>query len=162
MIYELEELESIVRQLCNMNNVDYDLVYSMITVESNWNTFACRYEPNVDKYVHNAHIHAQNNNITGLTETMLQKTSFGLLQTCGFLVRDLGFKGMITELCDPHIGVLYGIKYLKKKLEQYGDESAAVAAYNAGTAKKLDSGMFVNQRYVDRVFSVLQNCRKLN
>ena len=162
MIYELEELESIVKQLCNMNNVDYDLVYSMITVESNWNTFACRYEPNTDKYVHNSYLHAQNNNITGLTESMLQKTSFGLMQVMGFLACDLGMRGMITELCDPNIGVLYGIKYLKKKLEQYGDESAAVAAYNAGTAKKLDSGMFVNQRYVDRVFSVLQNCRKLN
>ena len=160
-MFKLDELEDIVELECKKQNVDYVLAHAICSVESSWNTYAVRYEPNVEKYVHDTLIHAQNLNITELTEAMLQRFSYGLFQVMGFLARDLGHRGLLTELLFPEICAKYGVLYIKKQLNRYGNEIDAIAAYNAGSARKMDSGLYINQRYCDRVYSYINNLRRL-
>ena len=75
------------------------------------------------------------------TEKIWQKCSWGLMHVMGGTARDMGFKGWLSELCQPEIGLEYGCKYLAKQMARYhGNVELAVAAYNAGSAKIVKSG----------------------
>lgn len=59
---------------------------------------------------------------------------------------------------DPSLAVQLGTQYLRDQLARYGSTSDAVAAYNAGTARKNSAGQYVNSQgrttvndYVNRV-----------
>ena len=54
-----------------------------------------------------------------------------------------------TTLRDPARGISGGVLYLAWQLKRYaGDTTAAVAAYNAGSARRTSAGAFINQPYV--------------
>lgn len=60
------------------------------------------------------------------------------------------------DLLDPETNVSIVARYLRDQLDRYnGDVPSAVAAYNAGTARRDASGNFTNQSYVDRVLAAL-------
>lgn len=90
-----------------------------------------------------------------------QQASWGLMQVMGAVAREYGLKErFLTILCDPSRGVRYGCLFLKALLARYpGDVEDAVAAYNAGSARRAVSGKYVNQPYVD---SVMSYYRRLN
>lgn len=50
----------------------------------------------------------------------------------GIAVHTGGSKFRVADLDDPEINVRYGSWYLRHLLDRYGDEAAALAAYNAG------------------------------
>lgn len=74
--------------------------------------------------------------------------------------RWLGFKGKVTDLwLKRYINRYYAGRYLNYQLRRYHDNvPAAVAAYNAGSAKRRN-GKFINQMYVDRVLKALEERR---
>ena len=59
---------------------------------------------------------------------LLPSTAVGIAQRTG------GSRFRVDDLLDPEINVRYGSWYLRHLLDKYGDESAALAAYNAGQA----------------------------
>lgn len=83
--------------------------------------------------------------------------SLGECQVQYRTAKTLGFKGYISELwLNRMTNRFYAARYLQKQLRRYHDNvPSAVAAYNAGTAKRRN-GKFINQRYVDRVLKALE------
>ena len=75
--------------------------------------------------------------------------SFGPMSVKGATARTvLGIHDPAT-LIDPGRGIMAGVDYLARKLKQYpGQVDSAIAAYNAGTARRRSSGAFINQPYV--------------
>lgn len=130
------------------------LVKAVVRVESGGNPWASRYEPAFFRnHVENAQIKSVSPCSTD-TEKRLRATSFGLMQVMGQTARELGFEGpFLTALCDPATGLEYGCRYLAKQVERYRDRGLdwAVAAYNAGTARKNRDGVFLNREYVEKV-----------
>lgn len=75
----------------------------------------------------------------------------GLMQLMPPTADQMGYRGSRAGLFDPRTNIHYGTKYLAWQMKRYRELSAAIAAYNSGTAVKLPSGKFKNQAYVDKV-----------
>jgi soluble lytic murein transglycosylase-like protein len=157
-----KELVELARGAADKHGINQDLVCAVVFVESAWNPWAVRHEP-LFKYLYHPRECADRFGIPSVTtETFLQMTSLGLMQVMGAVAREYGFDRWLTELSDPELGLEYGCRHLKKKLEAYGgDEMAAVSAYNAGVARKTHGGMFTNQAHVDRVHARLVELRRI-
>lgn len=127
------------------------LIRAIISVESGRDNYAIRYEPYY-QWLYQPEYYAKKHYITVSTETMAQKTSWGPMQVMGAVARELGFDGrFLSELTDPDVGIKYGTMHLKNQYNRYNDWTDAIAAYNAGSARKKDDGKYVNQIYVDKV-----------
>jgi soluble lytic murein transglycosylase-like protein len=85
-----------------------------------------------------------------LTERHTQMCSWGLMQVMGGTARELGLTGYLSQLCDPETGVQYGCRYLRRLFERYQIWDDAIAAYNAGSPRRVGP-TYVNQGYVDKV-----------
>lgn len=78
--------------------------------------------------------------------------SYGLMQIEGSTARGLGLTGDVRQLYDPTTNLQLGVPFLASLLKRYhGAVLDAVAAYNAGSARRTTSGAYVNQPYVDAV-----------
>jgi len=78
--------------------------------------------------------------------------SYGLMQLMYPTAVAAGHRAAPEDLFDPEVNVPIGVKVLKGKLAAYGgNEQDAVAAYNAGKARKNPDGTYRNQVHVDRV-----------
>lgn len=83
-----------------------------------------------------------------------QQCSWGLMQVMGGVAREHGFVDpFLTQLCDPRTNVWMGCRYLRAKMKTYKELSDSVAAYNAGSPRRLANGQYENQTYVDRVLA---------
>lgn len=140
--------------------LDANLMRAFVAVESGWNPWKNRYEP-AYQYLVNPSDYAHKLFISLDTETMNQKTSFGLGQLMGGLCRDLGFQSDLLMLCEASINLFYMGKFLRRLSDKYGDEPDVVSAYNAGSPRKIATGSYVNQTYVDKIYAVLRDFRKL-
>jgi len=98
------------------------------------------------------------------TELLNQQTSWGLLQIMGAVARERGFRGWLTELCDPSINLEWGCRHLRWMMDHnnaYGLPDFGIkpedlaAAWNAGTRIVID-GKYKNQPYVDRVLRAME------
>lgn len=85
------------------------------------------------------------------------------MQVMGVVARELGFDGILTELCDEELGIAYGCKQLVrlKKWQRGYSESDIIAAYNAGSARFDKQGNYENQSYVDKVLIYYNNYKKV-
>ncbi len=129
------------------------LIQAIVQVESAGHPWAIRYEPAFfDGFVAEQG-HAVFLPCSRATEERLRAFSFGLMQIMGQTARELGFKGVyLVELCDPATGLEWGCRYLTKQVKRYsGDLESAVAAYNAGSARRDKNGAWANQGYVEKV-----------
>jgi len=105
------------------------------------------------------------------TEVVMQKTSWGLMQIMGAVARERGFRGWLTELCDPTVNLEWGCRHLRWMLDHPLDYGLSIAqgpavlkgtladlaaAWNAGTRVMVD-GKYKNQSYVDRVVRAMVN-----
>jgi len=140
-------------------SIDTNLVLAIIHVESNENSYAVRYEPRFYEWL-KGRITTENwaSIPTKQTELRLRATSFGLMQVLGQVAREHGFEGIyLTELCDPEVGIRFGMRVLAKQLRRYEKEddaeAYAVSAYNRGSAGKSANGSFHNQYYVNKVYN---------
>lgn len=138
------------------HGVDAQLVAAIITVESSWSPWAVRHEP-LYSYLSEVEQNAKRSGWSPATERQLQKMSWGLMQVMGATARDLAYQDPLTQLIVPSANLEVGIRYLKTKLARYkGDTEAAIAAYNAGAARRGANGQFANQTYVDRVLTAIK------
>lgn len=147
-----------INHYCGIYKLDPYIVGAMIQVESAGNTWAIRYEPKWDHFL-NARDWASKIGCTEVTEEKGQATSWGLMQVMGTVAREHGFDEWFPALCEPSQGVKYGCMHLRKKADQYHNIEEAIAAYNAGKARYMKSGMLTNERYVDRVMKYFRELR---
>jgi soluble lytic murein transglycosylase-like protein len=105
-----------------------ELVAAVCEQESDWNTWAIRFEPAFEtRYIKPALPSAPT------TREITKAMSFGLMQIMGEVAIELGWNGkFLTELCDPATGVLYGCKKLQKCFLAHRDDSPSLLAYNGG------------------------------
>lgn len=128
------------------------MVLAIIQVESAGITWATRFEPGW-KYFHRTDHFCKITRppITEQTERAHQQTSWGLMQVMGSVAREHAFVGTLPELCQPELGIKYGCAQLKRVKRNGYSEYDQIAAYNAGSAKKTNLGIYVNQNYVTKV-----------
>jgi hypothetical protein len=133
--------------------VPEELLCAMIEVESGWYTWAARHEPGY-KYL----VDIKHTLVSPPTETILQQTSFGLLQIMGATARWMGFhEPYLTTLCDPATGLKWGCRYLNYLYKRHANWSDTVSAYNQGWPRRDPaSGQYENQQYVDKVMNAIK------
>lgn len=139
--------------------LDANLISAVIRIESSGNPDAIRFEPRWHLF-NNPQFYASHLGIERTDEEKHQATSWGLMQVMGAVARDLGFTDHMEMLLVPELGVFYGCKKLKKLFERYHTEEDVVSAYNQGN-NRMANGMYVNQRYVDKIYGELRYLRRL-
>ena len=152
-----DNLENLATEIAKEHNLEARLVFAVIQVESNWNTYAFRYEPNF-RWLWNVEEAAKKNHVTVDSMVFAQKTSFGLLQVMGAVAyehelmnEENPHERLPTVLCNPWHGIVYGCRHLQLKSDLYGpDPELIYAAYNAGSPRRKNNGKLINQASVDR------------
>ena len=141
----------IIKKISEKKRVNYLLIGAMVSVESNGDSKATRYEAGY-RWLYETSKHARLNNITVKTEKNLQMSSMGLMQIMGANARVYGHKGQLSELYKPEIGLIYGIEHFAMLIDKYDKIKDAISAYNRGTPRKNQQGEYINQKYVDKVW----------
>lgn len=138
-------------KVCFLYRIPLEWLQAIITIESNWNPFAVRYEPDY-AYLFEPTRFANGSN-TYATEVSLQKTSFGLGQIMGGLAREQKLKGPLTQLIDPGVNLAHVGTRLRFLMNKSEDPDTVFAGYNGGPGamRKLQTGFFPNQKYVDKI-----------
>lgn len=138
------------------HGLDHELVLAFCEVESGYNPYAIRYEPEWH-YTKLPAGYALRLGITMATENVLQSCSFGLMQVMGTKFRELGFTDHLTKIiAEPELQLEYGCKIIKNLIELYDNLDDAIAAYNAGSPRKEANGKYSNQQYVDKIKKALE------
>lgn len=131
VIASKEALSKTIDRIGRQYGVEPALIKATIEVESNWDINAKRYE---------AH---KGDASWGLMQL--------LLETGRWILKDNNLT--IPQLVAPETNITAGTKYLKYQLDRYnGNVADAIAAYNAGSAKKNAQGVYTNQEYVNKVY----------
>lgn len=93
--------------------------------------------------------------VSRLTELWGQRISWGPLQVMGAVARELGYDGpYLSALCEPSLGLTYGLTHLENLSRRFRSNwgiEGIVAAFNAGSPRRLRDGRWENQPYVDKV-----------
>lgn len=158
----MTDIDNLIESYALKYDLDKDLIKAIVMVESSGKTFAVRFEPGY-RWLYYPRELASKNNVTHETMVTIQSMSWGLMQIMGATAYEQGFPQdqLVSQLVLPHLGIDYGCKFLKSLFRRYNLESDVIAAYNAGSPKKLDSGMYNNQRYVDKVHAELVKLRRV-
>lgn len=144
---------SLIKQECARRDLEAQLICSLIDVESSFNPFALRYEPTAMR-TYAATVCANTNGISWETEFQAQRFSWGLGQILGSTARWLGFRNLLSTLCDPKTGIFWTCEAFEKLGSPYKTLEEKIAAYNAGSVQlRSDGSSFLNQKYVDRVLN---------
>ncbi len=83
------------------------------------------------------------------TERINQSTSFGLMQCMGAVAREKGFKGWLTELCKPSVGLEYGCRHLRYHIDRWGSIERGLQGYNAGSPGSV-AGRYYSKKVMGR------------
>lgn len=134
-------------------DLSVELVAAICMAESSGQAWAVRYEPDFG-YV-DLRAEGRPDDCPDETERCLQKISWGLMQIMGATAREVGFRGWLTELLVPEVNLHYGICYLLRLKKRWPKTQDQIAAYNAGSPRRLSNGWYVNQRYVSRVIGFM-------
>ena len=132
------------------------VVYGVCMQESGLDPFAVRYEPHYRWLVRDTRLRPAA--CSAATEQALQRMSWGLMQVMGAVIREQGRAGWLTETIgdDPEevgLQVEYGCRHLAKAVRRWGGIEPGLAAYNAGSPRRIAGGRYANQYYVDRVLN---------
>lgn len=158
-----KDYEGLLARAAESFRLDINLIKAICAVESSWIPNATRFEKDW-KYFNNPRSYAEKLDITYAEEVKNQATSFGLMQVMGGVARDEGFTDDLNMLKHPDIGIFYGCKKLQHLFQTKmcnNEEEKVVAAYNAGSPRMTEGGLYENQQYVDKVYAVLRDLRKL-
>lgn len=130
------------------------LVKAICFAESNFDEWAYRYEPHYRWIVGDGPS-------MNPSERIGQMISWGLMQVMGGVAREHGFESRyFTELCNPEVGLSYGMLHLRKFWAKYQHWPDTIASYNAGRPVRGEDGNYLNQSYVDKVlryWSIYEN-----
>jgi hypothetical protein len=102
----------VIKQVAGKYSLDPNLIFATIMLESGGNTYAIRYEPQIND------------------------TSYGLGQILYGTARSMGFEGTPEQLYDPEINIDLIGKYHRYNLDTYGNNLNAeqlTIAYNSGS-----------------------------
>lgn len=142
---EIKILLPVIQIVAGSIGLDPLLIQAIVEHESGGNVWAVRYEP-AWKWFVTPETHAARLGITADTEKQLQSMSLGPMQVMGAVARELGFKGLLTELLGAEAGINYGCLKLKSLLVRYGNEDDAISAYNQGSPAKGPDGLYLNSK----------------
>lgn len=145
----------IIEREARLRALDPALVAAIAQTESAGSIYVTRYEPQY-RWVVSPADWALKTRVTLDTETVHQKTSWGLCQIMGAIAREFGFAGYHPQLCDPNLNLKYACQLLARLHAKYGPIEDVVASYNAGSPRFDDSGKYVNQSYVDKVMGLFE------
>jgi soluble lytic murein transglycosylase-like protein len=149
-IHRLSQYFSVVKAFSAEFLVNPRMALAIVYQESAGDTYAARVEEDlVLRWVFPA-MNAKKHRITMTTEITFQKTSWGLMQVLGVVARELGYDEQLPKLTVPNVGLRWGIKNIAKLQGRYLQYTDIIAAYNAGSPKKVE-GKYKNQEYVDSV-----------
>lgn len=125
----MAELETLAKTIAQQAGLDPALVCAVVEQESSWDPKAKRYEPGFyERYIVPLTVKT--------TEGHLRAFSWGLMQVMGQVARELGFKGDLTDIQDPMIGLTLGCEHLKNKLDAAkGNVEKALLLWNGGGNK---------------------------
>lgn len=144
-----EQIKKLIAAQADRFGVPREIVYGVCMKESGMDPFACRYEPKYRYLVRVEKVKPANCSLA--TETILQMTSFGLMQVMGGVFREYGLTGWLTRvIADPELQLSYGTRHLAGKIKRYGLEPG-IAAYNAGVPDPDHDGDIDNPEYVKAV-----------
>lgn len=141
--------ETLIWEWAVAHEINVHVASAIAHVESGLKPNVARHEPKY-KWLFNPRDFVNHSN-TFETETIFQKTSFGLFQMMGANFRELGFAGHFGDVFKPEIQLHYAMIFLKKLLNKYDNLDDMIASYNAGRPRKNEAGQYLNQEYVDKV-----------
>lgn len=145
-----KDISDAIQRAAGANGIDSKLIYAIVLQESMGNPWLTRYEPNW-KYFYYPEFFSKTNHVTTETETIMQATSWGLMQIMGSSARELGFASEMTKLISPDTSLLFGCKKIKQLSAKCSNQNDLIASYNAGSVRKNTDGTYVNQDYVNAV-----------
>lgn len=98
-------------------------------------------------------------------EPAINDASMGLMQVLERTAKTIDPNATLERLKDPAYNINIGTAYIAQNLKRYNNNvKDAIAAYNAGTARKDAEGYYVNskgvrnvQGYVDKVYKNYEN-----
>ena len=151
---------NIINEVATKMRVEPELIAALVSIESNGNSQATRYERRY-RYTLKTKEFARRNVISKDTEIIQQKTSWGLMQVMGGVAREHGYFGPLVKLTNPKLGLRFGIMHFTKFIDKYDDIPSAISAYNQGGAYKKRNGKFKNQAYVDRILERYDYLKRL-
>lgn len=152
----MNRIFTVIKETAKAHKLPVELVYGICMQESALNPLAVRYEPNYRWLYFPEEVKPTICSLT--TEKTLQKTSWGLMQVMGAVVREYGFEGWLTEMvAGTSLQLRYGCKHLSKLIARWGLEGGIVA-YNAGSPRIGNDGKYINQLYLDRVMTHSKRC----
>ena len=123
-------LIALAKQSAESHQLFGHIICAICEKESSWQQFAYRYEPAFfTKYV-DALIDAEH---LTLTEAHGRATSWGIMQTMGQSVREIGYADWLPALCDPATGIEWGCRLFERKLgHANGNYTNALSLWNGG------------------------------
>ena len=148
----IEKLKTLASDTAFRFKVDPLLLIAIMSVESGFNPWVMRYEPKSALLVTPGKF-ALICSITGGTEILSQRVSWGLCQVLGATARDLGYKLVLSSLCDPLTNLELACQYLRRLGERYTDTYDIAAAYNAGSVRRDGNGDYINYKYTNAIAS---------
>ena len=124
----MSKMELLAREAAAKHGLDPALVCALCEVESSWNPWAVRHEPRYrwlwaltyEDYPMEPHFQSEELHLPGytaITEQILQRTSWGLMQIMGAVARERGFRDWLTGLCDPAVNLEWGCRHLRWMLD---------------------------------------------
>lgn len=140
----MTDIHAIIRAEAIEAGVPWELVQAICQVESSLNPWAFKPEPKYRWFVGRVDAMSE-------TEKWGQQISWGLMQVMGAVAREHGFTGWFPKLCEPSVGLHYGIRHLLRFHDRYRNWPDAISSYNQGSPIKLEDGRYKNQAYVDKV-----------
>lgn len=135
------------------------LLAAICKQESDFNADAMRLEDGY-RWLWRVGENASRLKITFRTEEKLQSFSYGLCQLMGATARSCGFLDPLPDLLNPETNLEYGCRYIVSLFDRFGGLGknvqagwcdAVVAAYNAGSPRRVNNLKFVNEHYVRSV-----------
>lgn len=144
------ELIEIIKNYSEEFELPANIVYGICMQESNGQVLACRYEPQYKWLFNPAKVKPKLCSVA--TEEVFQKVSWGIGQVMGSVLRELGYTDWLPAiLFDKSAQIMYSVKHLANLKKRFPEHHDYIAAYNAGSPRKLSSGKYINQEYVSKV-----------
>lgn len=155
MLDQLDEHRLMIKNVATRHGLDANLVGALVITVSDGDAGAARFDPLLHKSGASVHDPEDVKPSTSTVETEMvhQVTSWGLMQIMGFVAREQGYRGWLTHLCRPKIGLEQGCTHLLKLFNRFGSVEEVVSNYNHGKQRRYVAKLYESEDFVDVVMS---------